>query len=307
MRFLVLSIPALLLFYAPLPVLANGGFAEGVTGGAGGRQVTAATAEEFRAFAGSEKPLVISVTGQLRTGTVNIRSNKTIKGHGTKPSIIGTLFIGPGTSNIIIRDLHISNPTKRKKAEGFDGVTVRGGKDIWITNCTFRDCSDGAIDMSHGADRITVSWCKFEYSSSKLEHRLVMLIYGPPKKKAKGRAHVTLHHNWFAKNCHSRMPAAKKARVHMYNNFFDSKGNNYATNARAESEILSENNFYQSIRNPFFSEDKGRLRDKGNVFKDCSGKRSKGDDKVFEPKYSYKLDKTSDVPDLVRATAGCRK
>jgi pectate lyase len=287
--------------------LAADGFAAGVTGGAGGREVTAATPEEFRAFAGSLEPLVISVQGQLRTGTVPVQSNKTIQGRGAKPSVIGNLSVGSGAANVIIRDLHISNPTKRKKAEGFDGVTVRGGKDVWITNCTFRDCSDGAIDISHGADRITVSWCKFEYSSDKLEHRLVMLIYGPPKKKVKSRAQVTLHHNWFAKNCHSRMPAAKKARVHMYNNFFDCKDNDYATNAREDSEILSENNFYQSVRNPFFSDDGGRLRGRGNIFKDCSGSRSKGDDKVFKPGYSYQLDKTPDVPDLVRAKAGCRK
>ncbi|MEX1119033.1 MAG: polysaccharide lyase family 1 protein [Terrimicrobiaceae bacterium] len=306
MRIFILSLTALLFHSFPLTSHANGGFAEGVTGGGGGREVTAATAEQLRAFAGSEEPLTISVNGELRTGTIQIRSNKTIQGRGPKPSIIGTLFVGSGVQNVIIRDLHISNPTKRKKAEGFDGITVRGGKQIWITNCTFRDCSDGAIDMSHGADRITVSWCKFEYSSSKLEHRLVMLIYGPPKKKAKGRAHVTLHHNWFAQKCHSRMPAAKKARVHMYNNFFDCKGNDYATNAREESEILSENNFYQSIRNPFFSEDEGRLRGKGNIFVDCTGKRSKGDDKVFEPQYSFKLDKTSDVPELIRSKAGAR-
>ncbi len=306
MRFFISSLSALLILGSPLVGFASGGFAEGVTGGAGGREVTAATAEELRSFAESEEPLVISVNGQLRTGTVQVRSNKTIQGRGSKPSLIGTLFVGAGARNVIIRDLHISNPTKRKKAEGFDGITVRGGKDVWITNCTLRDCSDGAIDMSHGADRITISWCKFEYSSSKLEHRLVMLIYGPEKRKAKGRAHVTLHHNWFAKNCHSRMPSSKKARIHMYNNFFDCKGNDYATNARRDAEILSENNFYQSIRNPFFAEDNGRLRGKGNIFKDCTGKRSKGDDKVFEPKYSYKLDKTSNVPELVRARAGAK-
>ncbi len=307
MRPLFFSLPAFLFLVCHPALFAGEGFGGGATGGAGGREVTATAPEEFRALAGSEEPLVISVSGELRTGTVQIRSNKTIQGIGPKPSIIGTLFVGSGAGNVIIRDLHISNPTKRKKAEGFDGITVRGGKDVFISNCTFRDCSDGAIDISHGADRVTVSWCKFEYSSDKLEHRLVMLIYGPEKKKAKGRAHVTLHHNWFAKNCHSRMPAAKKARVHMYNNFFDCKDNDYATNARRESEILSESNFYQSVRNPFFSDDNGRLRGKDNIFQDCSGNRSKGDDKVFEPKYPYKLDKASKVPDLVRARAGCRK
>lgn len=306
MRSLIFSLSASLFLCCQADVFAGGGFAEGVTGGAGGREVTATTSEELRAFAGSDEPLKISVSGQLRTGTVQIRSNKTIKGVGRKPSLIGTLFVGSGAKNVIIRDLHISNPSKRKKAEGFDGITVRGGKDVLITNCTLKDCADGGIDITNGADRVTVSWCKFEYSSDKLEHRLAMLIYGPEKKKSKGRAHVTLHHNWFAKNCHSRMPAAKKARVHMYNNFFDCKGNDYATNARREAEILSENNFYQSVRNPFFSDDDGRLRGKGNIFRDCTGKRSKGDDDVFKPKYSYKLDKTSDVPDLVRAKAGAR-
>jgi len=306
MRFFFLSLSAILILSSSLPVLANGGFAEGVTGGARGREVTATTAEELKAFASSEEPLVIFVKGQLRTGTVSLRSNKTLQGRGEKPSIIGNLFLGSGARNVIIRDLNISNPTKRKKAEGFDGVTIRGGKDIRVTNCTFRDCSDGAIDMSHGADRITVSWCKFEYSSQKLEHRLVMLIYGPAKKRSKGRAHVTLHHNWFSKNCHSRMPSAKKARVHMYNNFFDCKGNDYASNAREEAEFLSENNFYQSVRNPLFADDNGKIRAEGNIHRDSSGKISKGNNKAFQPTYSYQLDKASDVPELVRAKAGAR-
>ncbi len=225
------------------------------------------------------------------------------EGRGTK--LTGNLFLsGPGTSNVIIRNLTLTNPSKQKKAEGFDGITIRGAKDVFVTKCTFQDCADGSLDITNGADRVTVSWCKFEYSSRKLSHRLVMLIHGSGKKKAKGQAHVTLHHNWFAGNCTSRMPMARKARVHMYNNFVDSKGNDYATNARGRAEIRSERNFYQEIRNPLVEQDGGRIFTSGNIFRDCTGKRNKSDGKAFKPGYPFRVDAAEDVPRLVREGAG---
>lgn len=266
----------------------------------------ARTAEEFQSAmeTAGDEPLVLQVHGSLDIGSVRVGSNKTIEGVGQKPTLKGNLSLPRGSNNVMIRNLTITNPSSRKEAEGFDGITIRGGRRIWIDHCTFIDCADGSVDISHGADLITVSWCKFQYSSKKLRHRLVMLAYGPPKKSVKSPLRLTLHHNWFAKNCNSRMPAAVKARVHMFNNLFDCRGNSYATNAREDTSILSENNFYQGIHNPFYKEKNARLKSSGNLYEKCSGKLDRGRDKVFEPPYPYDLTPTRDVPDLVRAQAG---
>jgi pectate lyase len=300
---------AVAVFLAGMPPVFAGavGYGAEAVGGRGGETRTARNAAELKAMAGgSDDPLTIRIEGNFPIGSVRVRSNKTIEGSGRNPGFTGALGIGRGVSNVIVRNLHITNPSKRKKAEGLDGITIRGGRRVWIDSCTFTDCADGSIDVTHGADLVTVSWCKFQYSSPKLPHRLVMLAYGPPKKNVKSKLRLTLHHNWFAKHCGSRMPAATKARVHMFNNFFDCPGNSYATNARKDAEILAENNVYRRISNPFYKEKNGKLRSSGNIFDHCTGKLDRGDDNVFEPPYPYTPDPAAHVPDLVRSRAGCR-
>jgi pectate lyase len=283
------------------------GYGAAAKGGAGGETQLARSAEELRALAGEpDRPLIIQVAGELNIGTVIVRSNKTIEGVGGDARLVGTLHVPSGATSVIIRNLTITNPSKRKNSEGFDGITIRGGRDVWIDSCTLRDCADGAVDVTQGADRVTISRCKFEYSSHEMAHRFPILALGPPKKKAKGRLHLTLAENWFGRNCGSRMPAARKARVHQFNNFFDCPGNDYCSNAREDAEILSEGNFYNRVKNPLYAEDNGRVRSKGDIFKGTSGRRDDGDDKVFQPDYSYSVGKASRVPELVPARAGAR-
>jgi len=282
------------------------GYAEGVTGGAGGPVVEVSTPEALRAAAAAPGPATIRVRGRMTVGRVAVSSDKTIEGSGPAPTLHGALAIERGVSNVIVRNLTITNPSQKKNSEGFDGIAVRGGRRVWIDHCTFKDCGDGMVDVTYGADNVTVSWCLFKYSSDDLKHRFVMLADGPHKKKSKGRLHLTLHHNWFADNCGARMPAARRSRVHLFNNFFETGGGtSYATLAREGSEILSESNFYRNVRNPSYTEDGGRLRRKGDIFVSSPGKRSKGGDKVFDPPYHYTLDRAVDVPEIVKAGAGC--
>jgi pectate lyase len=284
------------------------GYGREATGGAGGPVRTAHTPGEFRALAEStgDQRLTIQVHGRLDVGNVSVGSNKTIEGAGRSPTLVGGLMIHRGVRNVIIRNLNITNPTRKKHMEGRDGISITGGRVVWVDHCTFKDCSDGSLDISNGADDVTVSWCKFEYSSKKQPHRFVMLANGPPKKSVKKKLHLTLHNNWFAKHSYSRMPAATKARVHMFNNYFDPGENSYATNARKDTEILAEANFYRETKNPFYKEKNAKLSSTGNIFEKCSGKIDPGRDKVFDPPYSYEPVKASKVPDIVQAGAGCR-
>jgi pectate lyase len=188
-------------------------------------------------------------------------------------------------------------------------VTIRGGKMVWIDHCTFVDCGDGCIDITNGANDVTVSWCKFYYVKQP-EHRYTMLTTGRTvkvkKKKKLKTVRVTLHHNWWAQGCNSRMPAARKADIHMYNNYFNCPGNFYCTNARADASILSESNYYQEVQNPIYAERGGRLKTRDNLFDRCTGKAERRDDKVFKPPYEYTVTKVKKVPEMVKRGAGAR-
>ncbi len=284
---------------------AQDGFGGKATGGAGGRQVVARSAGEFRAFVAAPEPLVVRVDGALFVGLAMVNSNKTIVGANPQAVLTGNLMVGGGVQNVIIRNLTFTNPMSKKGKGGGDGITIRGGKNVWIDHCTFHDCGDGCVDITEGADLVTVSWCKFSYTNQP-GHRFTMLAMGRDKKKHKNKAKVTLHHNWWAENCDQRMPAARKAQVHMYNNYFTCGGNSYCSNAREDAELLSEGNSYEKVQNPCYSEDGGKIKTSKNIYKDCTGKIAKGDDKVFTPPYKWKVDNAGKVPEIVRAGAGAR-
>jgi len=117
-------------------------------------------------------------------------------------------------------------------------------------------------------------------------------------------------HNWFGPLCWQRMPSVRYGRVHIYNNYYNSPGNLYCVRSRIQAECLIENNYFDSVNDPYYvyvddpGEIIGKIRASGNVFDNCTGRIDDGDDDVFVPPYSYMLDKTLDVPTMVRLGAG---
>src|SRR5688572_13615160 len=107
-------------------LLAGDGYAAGVTGGEGGSIVTATTAAQFNSYINQTAPLVIQVQGTIdlrpldgANGRVFTTGNKTIRGVGTNPTVIGNLNITNGVSNVIVENLNWTNPQV-----GADGLTV---------------------------------------------------------------------------------------------------------------------------------------------------------------------------------------
>jgi len=94
--------------------------------------------------------------------------------------------------------------------------------------------------------------------------------------------------------------------VHMYNNYFTCRDNSYCSNARPDAELLSENNYYDGVRNPCYGEKGSRVRVSGNIYKDCTGKAEEGKADLFKPPYSYTPDPAGKVPKLVQSGAGAR-
>lgn len=66
--------------------------------------------------------------------------------------------------------------------------------------------------------------------------------------------HITYHHNHWQNNA-SRIPLARNANIHMYNNIFETTDDNqneasYAQNTRVNAYILSEANYFFGTKNP---------------------------------------------------------
>ncbi len=288
------------------------GFAGDVTGGEGGDTVTVSTAEEFKTYVESKSPYIIQVTGNIDLGSiggrVKIRSNKTIKGISPDTTITGQLGFKDDSSNVIVKRLNITAP--QGYGEG-DGISVKDNiSNVLITRCTFYDCADGCIDITNESDYITVSWCKFYYTTN-FGHNFVNLIGSGDNHTAdKGRLHVTFHHNWWDTMCVERMPSVRFGRVHVYNNYYNCPGNNYCVRSRIEAECLIENNYFNGADDPYYvyirnpNEVPGKIRTSGNIFVNCTGRIDPGIDDIFTPSYSYTLDSAFSIPSIVQIGAG---
>lgn len=110
------------------------------TGGKGGDIVVATTHEELVDYASREEPLIIRVEGEIvsepKGFEIPIASNKTIIGVGSTAHLVGGGFAIKGTSNIILRNLEISDTRIPEdwpgKTEDWDGIQVDTGKNIWL-------------------------------------------------------------------------------------------------------------------------------------------------------------------------------
>jgi pectate lyase len=295
-------------------VFAADGFGENATGGEGGNIVVIDSAADFKELVETpDVPYIVHISGSIDLGsvggTVRIHSNKTILGVDPNATITGQLGFKKGSSNIIIEQLNITNPGIY--GEG-DGISLKEDiNDVFITKCTLYDCEDGCLDITRRSDRITVSWCKFYFTAAGSDQSRVSLIGSSDNATDDlGKLHITFHHNFFGTLCWQRMPSVRYGRVHIYNNYYNCPDNLYCIRSRIHAECLIENNYFDSVKDPYYiyvrdpDEIKGKIRASGNVFDNCTGRIHDGDDDVFVPSYSYTLDNTVDVTTVVRLGAG---
>ena len=298
------------------PVFAADGFGQYTTGGAGGTVVTVSSAGDFKTYVESTLPYIVQVSRTIDLasvgGIVHIQSNKTIRGIGTNPTVIGQLSFINDSSNIIIQGLNITNPSYN---EG-DGLTIRERiTNLFITRCTIYDCSDGCLDITKGSDYITVSWCKFYYNSPAPAegHRFVNLVgHDPGYFDDRGKLHVTFHHNWWSSRCMERMPRVRFGQVHVYNNYYSCTSNTYCAGVGNECQIRLENNCFDNVRKPWenYYENPGTPGkigwNSGNQFINTTIPTWATNNyaTIFTPSYSYTLDTAANVKSIVMAGAG---
>jgi pectate lyase len=301
----------------------------GTTGGASGPTVTVSTLAELEFYLDDEAgPCIILIQGTINLGgsNVRVRDNKTIIGLGTDATLVGDLKVD-GNNNIIIRNLTFTNPNG---AGDKDGLTLQDCRNVWVDHCTFVDCDDGSLDISHGADWITVSWCHFYYTNPAADHRFANLVghsdSGSAEVEDTGKLHITYHHNWWGQLVHERMPRVRFGRVHVYNNFYNSPGNNNCIRAARDSQILVENNYFDSVKNVWeryvtVGVD-GKVSASNNI--EVNTTWSAGNDSnsiqipgtdilstdangLNPPPYSYVLDPAASIPHAITNNAGAGK
>jgi pectate lyase len=255
--------------------------------------------------------ILVAGTLDLAGSTVNIRSQKTIIGLGTNATIIGHLALnGPGISNVIIRNLTLMNP----KA-GEDALTIQDNVNhVWVDHCHFAEAGDGELDIVHGSDYITVSWCKFSYTNSANNHRFSSLVGHSDANGAEDTGHlkITYHHNWWSAMVLERMPRVRFGQVHLFDNYYNSSGNNYCIGVGCSSQILVESCSFDGVSKPWknYSEDcaQGLIHwNDDNVLANATLPTWATNSTVFTPPYPYTLDAGRDVRAIVTKDCGVGK
>jgi pectate lyase/pectin methylesterase-like acyl-CoA thioesterase len=303
------------------------GFARAVTGGGNRAAIIVTTAADFKTYAEQTDPAVITISGTLNvaaTGnSIRLKSNKTIQGIDANATIIGSIFIGEGVENVLIRGLNITNPgttlgSDGRYTDGGDGIGIDGGKHVFITHCTIFDCADGLIDTRLGADFVTISWCEFYYTAAQLDHRFSNIADGLLIRNSADEViaagaplRLTMHHNWWSDRCDQRMPSSTNGHVHLYNNYWNTPNNSYASLARDAAQFLAEHNAYVNVKSPLSKSDNnaligdGLIRAIGNLYTNITGTApDAGTDTVFTPTYSYQMLTAADVAGVVTQGAG---
>jgi pectate lyase len=278
-------------------------------GGALGRVVTATTAAELEAYAGSAEPLVIRICGTIRAPSVQVSSNKTLVGVGENPTLEGGLAIR-GTADAFVKDVIVKNLRVDASFSNVEGVGIMVDKahHVWVDHNDLFDAVGGLLHVVNGADFVSVSWTKFHFTpdTPDLEHRFGCMIGDSDDKAATDSGHlrVTLHHNWWADYIRQRAPRVRFGDVHLFDNFSSGAGNDYSIWAAVGSRVLLENHYFQGVTNPHELHDPdAQLLAIGSVYDDAVGlMQSTG--AAFTPPYVYAMDPTIDVPALVTRSAG---
>jgi pectate lyase len=212
-----------------------------------------------------------SEANQAKRVEIFVPSNTTIIGVGPDARVRGANFMVSNVNNVIIRNLQFENafdcfpqwdPTDGATGNwnsAFDNISVlNNATHVWVDHNSFTDGSlpdsqepqyfgreyeqhDGELDITKGADLVTVSWNRFT------NHDKTMLIGSTDSPTYDvGKLRVTIHHNEFA-NTIQRLPRVRYGQVHVYNNFYNEGANPdflYALGVGVSSQIFAQNNAY---------------------------------------------------------------
>jgi pectate lyase len=308
------------------------------TGGGNATPQIVTTLEALQDAVVGDEPAVIYVRGILAPGDVRPGSNKTIVGL-CGAEIHGHLEIRE-VENVIIRNLHIVGYGVGDCAldPGFDAtvgcssgddavIVQRNAHHIWFDHCSVRDGTDGNLDITNGANFVTISWTKFSYTprtdlvgddaTGAAGHRYSNLVGGtdsPDDFDDAASLNVTWHHNWWADNVVERQPRIRFGVNHLFNNYYNSDTSNYCVRAGIQARVLLEGNFFDGVDDAHeFNNADDQLTaniqaDASNVYVDTTSDRSVGGGGPPAPALPYDyaavLEDAAGIPAAVSSGAG---
>jgi pectate lyase len=212
-----------------------------------------------------------SERNQAKQIQIFLPSNTTIIGIGSGARVLGANFMISNVNNVIVRNIQFENafdcfpqwdPTDGATGNWnsmFDNISIlNNATHVWIDHDSFTDGSmpdsqeplyfgrefeqhDGELDITKGADLVTVSWNRFT------DHDKTMLIGSTDSPTFDvGKLRVTIHHNAF-ENTIQRLPRVRYGQVHVYNNYYNEGANPdvlYALGVGVSSQIFEQNDYY---------------------------------------------------------------
>lgn len=236
------------------------GYAQGTTGGEGGKVHHFDDGDKFREWlkarekAKSTEPAVVWLSGTFTKDNgrdssspwFDIKRTHNLSIYGTDGFRMQNVgFFLNEASNIIIRNIHIVQP---KADNGADAISIQESHGIWVDHCTFesvnqtKDYEDGSCDVTHQSYDVTISWCHF------IKTQKSCLVGHSNNATADEVITVTMHHNHFDLSS-SRHPRVRFGRAHVYNNFFDGCST-YGVGSAYGAKVLVEYNLFDGVRLP---------------------------------------------------------
>src|SRR3954452_13513386 len=201
-----------------------------------------------------------------------VGSNVTIVGVGEDAGIVGGALTIRGSDNVIVRNLHLSDaydcftswdPTDNDGTgawyAAYDNLWVTESTHVWADHNTFDDgknppeslphvygpkfeVHDGLLDVTNGADLVTVSWNAFRH------HDKTSIVGSSDSRVAdRGKLRVTFHHNLW-EDIGQRAPRVRYGDVHVYDNHYvvtDPARYTYSWGVGREADIVAQNNYIQ--------------------------------------------------------------
>ena len=292
----------------------------GTTGGAGGKVVTVTTQAELEKYAQMKEPYVIRVKGaikitekknprtryeKLTTKEVHVASDKTIVGVGKTAEIVnGGFFLGPGTHNVILRNMKIHGTYVKGDWSGltndYDGLQMDTAHHVWIDHCHFTRHGDGCIDGRAGTTYVTLSWTIMS------DHNKTFGIGWDTEAKTSW----TVHHNWFRNVACRTGGGGQVLRVHLYNNYWLNVGV-IGPGANNGTNLVFQNNHLVNVRNPLTLDPHSQYGPStvvatGNIYRKVHGRKQTGGTAFYDPSkfYPYTLDEAEDIPGILAKFAG---
>ena len=222
---------------------------------------------------------------------VSSAKNVTVEGVGTDATLFQWGITWKSCQSIEVRNLTFNDYTEDAcsfeggSSENTESLSNFTSKYYWVHNNTFnlgvnywdvcneqdKHEGDGCTDFKYVAN-VTIS-----YNHYYKTHKTGLVGGGDTHHSA----NFTFHHNFYDQ-CQSRLPFARQANMHMYNNYYyGSTGTNMQIYAGAYAFI--ENCYFEKVKNPMVMKTGGESTSLGfvnrigaaklynNVFNGCSG------------------------------------